>query len=280
VNHWEYSLPGGKHLQINRALVMGILNVTPDSFSDGGLFIQPEVAVRHAIEMEETGADMIDIGAESTRPGAQVVEVEEEWNRLQPLLHRLATRISIPISVDTYKAEVARRALQEGAGIVNDISGLTFDPDMAGVAAKAGCPVIIMHIRGKPRDMQIDPGYENLMEEVYRFLQQQISFAKSAGIGQLILDPGIGFGKRFEDNFEIIRRLSELKAQGYPVLLGASRKSFLGRLLETEVDRRMMGTAAATALAVNNGANIVRVHDVKEMRQVCSVVTAINSQKI
>jgi dihydropteroate synthase len=231
------------------------------------------------MEMEAAGADIIDIGAESTRPGAQAVDVTEEWHRLQPVFQKLKKHIKISISIDTYKSEIASRALAEGADIVNDISGLRFDKKMAEVVARADCPAILMHIKGTPRDMQKNPYYENLMEELFTFFLEQIGYARESGIEKIILDPGIGFGKRYEDNFEIIRRLEEFRVLGFPLLVGPSRKSFIGRSLDVEVEDRLMGTAAAVALTIQNGANIVRVHDVREMKQVVQISQAIKSEK-
>ena len=258
---------------------MGILNVTPDSFSDGGHFFDRDRAYDHALAMQEEGADIIDIGAESTRPGSDPVNLSDEWNRLYPVLKRLRKGLKIPISIDTYKSEIASRSLKEGAQIINDISGLTFDPQMADLVAETGCPIILMHMKGTPRNMQVNPHYNNLMEEIVTFFQQRIQFARSAGIRQIIIDPGIGFGKRLEDNFEIIRRLAELKIYGLPILLGPSRKSFIGKILDAEVNDRGWGTAAAVALAINNGTKIVRIHDVQEMKQVLVVVKYIMNSK-
>jgi dihydropteroate synthase len=256
---------------------MGILNVTPDSFSDGGQYFSPEKAVLHAREMVQAGADIIDIGAESTRPGAKAVTMEEEWQRLEPVLNQIKAQLEIPVSIDTYKANIAERALNAGADMVNDISGLTFDPDMVKVVAEAGCPLVIMHIKGTPRNMQSNPHYDNLMEELYLFFLEQLELAQKYGISQLIIDPGIGFGKRLQDNLEIIRRLQEFRGLGYPVLIGPSRKSFIGKILNAESDERLFGTAAAVALSLNNGAKIIRVHDVQEMKQISETVQAINS---
>lgn len=278
INEWHYEIPEGK-LSIYRPLIMGILNVTPDSFSDGGYFFDPNRAYDHALTMQEEGADIIDIGAESTRPGSDPVDMTEEWNRLYPVLKRLRKGLKIPISIDTYKSEIATRSLKEGAQIINDISGLSFDPQMANLVAKTGCPVILMHMKGTPRNMQINPHYDNLMEEIATFFQQRIQFARSTGIRQIIIDPGIGFGKRLEDNFEIIRRLTELKVYGLPILLGPSRKSFIGKVLDAEVNDRGWGTAAAVALAINNGTKIVRVHDVQEMKQVLVLTHHIMNSK-
>jgi dihydropteroate synthase len=275
---WNY-LPRNKKVVKNSPLLMGILNVTPDSFSDGGKFYQPEIAFRHAMEMEAAGADIIDIGAESTRPGAQAVDLKEEWSRLQPVFQKLQKHIKIPISIDTYKSEIASRAMAEGAEIVNDISGLSFDKKMAEVVAKKECPVIMMHIKGTPRNMQKNPSYENLMEELFTFFIKRIEYAKKSGVRKIILDPGIGFGKRYEDNFEIIRRLAEFRTLGFPLLVGPSRKSFIGKTLDIEVEDRLMGTAAAVALTIQNGADIVRVHDIREMKQVAQISQAIKSKK-
>ncbi len=278
MNEWEYQIKGDR-LSIKRPLIMGILNVTPDSFSDGGKFLDSDKAYNYALEMQEAGADIIDIGAESTRPGSQPVNLEEEWQRLEPVLKKLQNEIKVPISIDTYKSDIARRALQEGAQIINDISGLTFDPRMTEIAATADCPVIIMHIKGTPRNMQENPRYKNLMEEIFKFFLDRIQFAKKAGIQQLILDPGIGFGKRFEDNFELIRRLSEFRILGYPIMVGPSRKSFIGKVLDTGTDDRLFGTAASVALAISNGTNIVRVHDIHQMKQVVKISTSIENLK-
>jgi len=277
-DQWVYKLPRGQ-LQIDRPLIMGILNVTPDSFSDGGRFFSPEMAYQHAVEMVEAGADIIDVGAESTRPGAEAVDLEEEWHRLQPVLQKIAQHLNVVISVDTYKAEIARRAIEEGAEIVNDISGLTFDPEMAEVAARFNVPVILMHIKGTPRNMQKNPRYQNLMEELHNFLYRQINYAGKRGVFQLIIDPGIGFGKRWEDNFEIIRRLREFSVFGLPILLGPSRKSFIGLELKLTPEERLMGTSAAVAIGISHGANILRVHDVAEMKQVSQIAHAILKRK-
>ncbi len=272
---WDFNISNNIFSQ-DRPLLMGILNVTPDSFSDGGKYFSPQKALQHANEMARAGADIIDIGAESTRPGARAVTIEEEWQRLEAVLKMIKAHLALPVSIDTYKSEIARRALDAGADMVNDISGLTFDPEMVKVVAEAGCPLVIMHIKGTPRDMQIDPRYDNLMEELYRFFLGQIEWAQKNGISQLIVDPGIGFGKRLQDNPEIIRRLKEFRGLGYPIMVGPSRKSFIGKILDVESEKRMIGSAAAVALALNNSAKIIRVHDVYEMKQVSETVQAIN----
>jgi dihydropteroate synthase len=279
-NRWEFCLASGQLWLIDRPLVMGILNVTPDSFSDGGQFFEPEKAIDHALQMEADGADIIDVGAESTRPGAESLSLEEEWRRLEVVLEKIVPQLKIPVSIDTYKTEIARRALAAGVEMVNDISGLTYDPGLMTVAAKAGCPLILMHIKGTPRNMQQNPSYQNVLEEIFHFFQQQVSLANRHGIQQLILDPGIGFGKRLEDNLELIRRLAEFQAFGFPVMLGPSRKSFIGKVLNAEVGKRLWGTAASVALAIANGARLLRVHDVKELKQVVELTRAVQEKKI
>lgn len=258
-----------------RTYIMGILNVTPDSFSDGGRFIDTESAVKHGLEMIEEGADFIDIGGESTRPGAEAVPLDEELKRVIPVIERLAKVVQVPISIDTYKSEIAERAINAGATIINDISSLRFDYRMTDVISKHHASVVLMHIKGTPKTMQINPEYQNVIEEVCDYLQEGIGFAVSNGIDQIIVDPGIGFGKSIDHNLEIIKQLREFKRFGFPVLVGPSRKSFIGKILNLPVDERLEGTAAAVAVAVMNGANIVRVHDVKQMKQVIQVVDTI-----
>lgn len=277
---WEFHLPSGKIWKIDRPQVMGILNVTPDSFSDGGRFLKLDRAVDHALQMEAEGADMIDIGAESTRPGAEALGVEEEWGRLEKVLSKIAAKIKIPISIDSYKAEIARRALANGAEVVNDISGLTFDPVLKEIVADVKCPLIMMHIKGTPRNMQQNPFYQNVMEEIFLYFQRQLDLARRYGIHQIIIDPGIGFGKRLEDNLELLRRLEEFRIFGFPLMVGPSRKSYIGKILGVEVGERQWGTAASVAIAVANGARILRVHDVKEMKQVVEISRAILEKKI
>ncbi len=275
---WEYQIPGGM-LKIDRPLVMGILNVTPDSFSDGGAYFDSESGYRRAMEMVENGADIIDIGGESTRPGAAGVSIDTEWERVGEIIHRLAKTNSCVISVDTYKSEVAHRAMNAGAHIINDISGATFDPVIADIAAEFNAPLVLMHIRGKPRTMQKNPVYRNLMEEIFLKLSQQCAFAKERGVSQIIVDPGIGFGKKLADNFEILRRIKEFRALGFPVLLGASRKSFIGKLLNVPVEARLAGTIASNLYGILAGANILRVHDVCEIYQCVQILQAIRTQK-
>jgi dihydropteroate synthase len=258
-----------------RTYVMGILNVTPDSFSDGGRYFTLDLALEHALKMIEDGADIIDIGGESTRPGSDPVPIEEELRRVIPVIKELAKRTKVAISIDTYKSEVARQALDNGALIVNDISGLRFDEKMAEVVAEYKASVVLMHIKGTPKTMQQNPEYKDVISEIYSYLSESVDLALSAGIKQIIVDPGIGFGKRLIDNLEIIRRLREFKSLGYPILIGVSRKSFIGNILNLPVDQRLEGTAGAVAISVWNGANIVRVHDVKEMVRVVRIVDAI-----
>ena len=260
-----------------RTLIMAILNITPDSFSDGGLFLDTETAVKHAERMVAEGADIIDIGGESSRPGADPVSAEAEMDRVLPVIEKLAKTIEIPISIDTYKSSVARQALDMGACIVNDITALQGDPDMAPVVARAGVPVVLMHMSGTPRDMQIDPYYDSLISEIISFLETRIQVAVDAGISpnQIIVDPGIGFGKTAAHNLEIIRRLREFRSLGKPILIGTSRKSFIGKVLDLPADNRLEGTAATVAVAIANGADVVRVHAVKEMARVVRMTDAI-----
>ncbi|HHN63936.1 MAG TPA: dihydropteroate synthase [Nitrospirae bacterium] len=260
---------------------MGILNVTPDSFSDGGTYFSRASAIDRALQMADEGADIIDIGGESTRPGAEPVSLEEELDRTIPVITELARKLSIPISIDTYKAEVARRALEAGASIVNDISGLRFDPKMAETIAAYDAAVVIMHIKGTPKDMQVNPHYDDLFGEIISYLKEGIEMARSSGIDEegMIVDPGIGFGKRPEHNLLIINQLKRFTVLDKPILMGVSRKSFIGIALDNAPPQeRLEGTAAAVALSVYNGAHIVRVHDVKEMVRVVRVVDAIKRE--
>jgi dihydropteroate synthase len=263
-----------------RPWIMGILNVTPDSFSDGPLFLDPERAVARALEMEAEGADIIDVGGESTRPKAAKVNEVEELRRVMPVLEKLAGQLKIPVSIDTYKAAVAERALAAGAEIVNDISGLTFDERMAEVVAAARAGLVVMHTRGTPAEMQKETGYRSLIDEIIRSLRASLSRAESAGIAatQVVIDPGIGFGKSVDGNLEILARLREFAVLGRPILIGTSRKSFIGMVLGREVGDRLFGTAATVAVALLNGASIFRVHDVGEMRDLVDMTQAIVKQ--
>ncbi|MBF0317898.1 MAG: dihydropteroate synthase [Nitrospirae bacterium] len=266
---------------LNRVCVMGILNVTPDSFSDGGRFLNKTSAVERAVEMAAQGADVIDIGGISTRPGSDTVDVQEELNRVIPVVEALSGRIDIPVSVDTYRAVVAEAALSAGATVVNDISAMQFDPEMASVVAKGGAVIVLMHIKGTPKDMQLNPVYEDVVEEVCAYLRERIDVAQKAGIApsRIIIDPGLGFGKTLEHNLTLVNNLARLKALGYPVLIGPSRKAFVGHITNVAAPKdRIMGSAAAVAVSVYNGASIVRVHDVREMVQVVRAVEAIKAQ--
>ncbi len=256
------------------------MNVTPDSFSDGGEFYDTEKAVERAIQMAEEGADIIDIGGESSRPGADPVSEKEEERRVLPVISALRNKIDIPISIDTYKASIAEKALDAGAQIINDISGLRVDDDMARLAAERDVHTIIMHMKGTPRTMQVKPSYNDLMAELVQFFVERITYAQSAGISQekIILDPGIGFGKRVEDNFVILNELQKIVELGYPVLVGPSRKSFIGITLNLPEKERLEGTSASITAAILNGAKIVRVHDVKEMRRVVLITDAIKME--
>ena len=257
--------------------IMGILNVTPDSFSDGGTYLDPYKAVDKVAEMVQEGVHLIDIGGESTRPGASHVPAEEELKRIIPVIDRISKNISIPISVDTYKAEVARSAIDAGAHIINDISGLRFDPKMAEIAAKVACPVILMHIKGRPGNMQINPHYDSLIDEVMAYLEESINMAEQAGVApeKIIIDPGIGFGKSFDHNLQLINRLDEFRILGKPILIGPSRKSFIGQILDASPEERIEGTIAAAIVALQKGAHIIRVHDVKEASKAVKVADAI-----
>jgi dihydropteroate synthase len=264
-----------------RSLIMGVLNVTPDSFSDGGAFFDVNRAVEHAQIMQDQGADVIDVGGESTRPGAEPVALEQELDRVIPVIMALKEWVSIPISVDTYKANVAKQALQAGAHIVNDISGLGFDPDMAGVVASSGAGLIMMHIRGEPRNMQKNPVYDHVVRDLIGFFRERIDYARKAGIDprQIVIDPGIGFGKTLVHNYTLIRNLQDFKCLGYPILVGPSRKSFIGKALNLPVQERLEGTLAAVTACILNGADIVRVHDVKETMRAAHVADFIAGKR-
>lgn len=261
-----------------RTYIMGILNVTPDSFSDGGSYLHQDAAVHRALAMAREGADIIDVGGESTRPGAEKVSVQEETDRVVPVIREITKRVGVPVSIDTYKADVAEAAVSAGASMINDISGLRFDPRMALVAARHKTPVVVMHIKGTPETMQKNPVYKALIPEIMDYLREGIDIALRAGIRRdmIILDPGIGFGKTVEHNLEVIQRLGEFTGFGMPLMLGHSRKSFLGRVLgDLSVADRLEGTAAAAAIGIFNGANIIRVHEVREMVRVARVADAI-----
>ena len=261
-------------------LVMGILNVTPDSFSDGGLFYNTDEAISHALQLIKNGIDIIDIGGESTRPGAKKISEEEEIQRIIPVVKQIRELSSeIIISIDTTKSMVAQKAIQSGANIINDISGFSFDNKMIDVVRESKIPVIIMHMQGDPSNMQNKPVYDDLIIDISSFFKSKIKLATDAGIKkkQIILDPGIGFGKTVGDNFQLINQLNEFCKLGFPVMIGPSRKSFIGTTLNLPVDDRLEGTAAAVAVGVMNGARIVRVHDVKEIKRVVTIVEKIRT---
>jgi dihydropteroate synthase len=276
---FELKLRSGVLRLGERTLVMGVLNVTPDSFSDGGKFLDVKRAVVRALAMQRDGADLIDIGAESTRPGSVGISAAQELRRLLPVLEALRGRLKIPISVDTQKSTVAELALRAGAEIVNDISSLRSDPQLARVAAELGAPLILMHMRGTPRTMQKGPFARNVMRDVVGGLRKSIAIAKQLCVKrtQIIIDPGIGFGKSYAQNYELLAKLPELAKLGYPVMVGTSRKGFLGATLAkngkpASVDQRVWATAATVAASILNGAHIVRVHDVAEMKQVAMAI--------
>jgi len=260
---------------------MGVLNVTPDSFSDGGRYGTAAAAVDAALQMVADGADIIDIGGESTRPQSLPVAAAEELQRVIPVIEQLARRVPVPISIDTWKSSVAAAALQAGAAIVNDISAMTFDPQMAATVAGTDAGLVLMHTRGTPAEMQQNTVYADIMAEIAAFLQGALERAVSAGIGseRIVVDPGIGFGKSTTGNLEIIRRLRELELLQRPLLIGTSRKAFIGKVLGREVTDRLFGTAASVAVAMMNGATIFRVHDVRAVRDTVDMVNAINSPK-
>jgi len=273
----------GKDLDLSRRThIMGILNVTPDSFSDGGRHTDAARALTHAREMAAAGADIIDIGGESTRPGAAPVAEEEELRRIIPLIERLSAELAVPISVDTYKSSVAKKAIEAGAGIVNDISGLRFSPDMANVVADSGAAVVIMHIKGTPRDMQLNPVYDDVVGEVMDYLEEGIEIAARAGVDRekIFIDPGIGFGKALEHNLALLDQLEQFQALGRPIVLGTSRKKFIGTVLDIPApEQRVDGTAATVAIGIERGARVVRVHDVARMAQVAKMTDAILKKK-
>lgn len=266
-----------------KTYIMGVLNITPDSFSDGGLYFDKSAAIKRAIQMVEDGADIIDIGGESTRPGSESITIDEELRRTIPVIEALAKKIKIPISIDTYKSEVALAALDSGASMVNDISGLRFDPKMSEVVSEYKVLVVIMHIKGRPKDMQQNPVYEALVPEIMDYFRASISIAKQSDISddKIIIDPGIGFGKTPEHNLTIINNLREFTSLEKPILIGPSRKAFIGKILgDVPVTDRLEGTSAAVAISIMNGANMIRVHDVKEMVKVAKIADAVKKEKI
>lgn len=268
---------------LTKTYIMGILNVTPDSFFDGGKYSDRDRAIARAFQLIEEGADIIDIGGESTRPGSSPVTIDEELKRVIPVIEEIAKRVDIPISIDTYKAKVAEEAINAGASIINDISGFRFDPEMPYIAAKYDTPVVLMHIKGTPKDMQKNPQYDALIPEIIEYLRTSIVIAKNAGVrdDKIIIDPGIGFGKLPEHNLQILRDLKVFSLLGKPILIGVSRKSFIGKILnDAPPEARLEGTAAAVAVSIINGANIIRVHDVAYISKIVKVVDAIKFCKV
>lgn len=272
-------LIGNKEFDLfNKSYTMGILNITPDSFSDGGKYLSKEEALKRALKIFEEGADIIDVGAESSRPGSEPVGEEEELKRLIPVLESLKD-LHIPISVDTYKAEVAKEAIKRGVSIVNDISGFKKDKNMAKIVAESGVYCVLMHMRKNPIDMQEKPGYDNVVEDVIKELKESIKIAKDAGVqdDKIILDPGIGFAKDLKHNLELIKNIEKFKSLGYPLLLGVSRKKFIGTILETLPEDRLEGSLAVASYITGKIPAIMRVHDVKETVKVLKIINAINN---
>ncbi len=263
-------------LRLHRTLVMGVVNVTPDSFSDAGQFFEPESAIRRGEEIVREGADLLDIGAESTRPQSEPITTEEEWKRLAPVLRALVDRLKVPISVDTYKPETAEKALDLGASMVNDVTGLR-DPEMVKVVARYDVPAVIMHMKGTPKTMQVNPEYDDVVADIIRYLREQMSTAIQGGVDKdkIVIDPGIGFGKTVEHNLTLLRRLGEFRSLGRPILIGTSRKSFIGKILGSDVEERLEGSLATAVLAAWGGARIVRAHDVRETVRAVRLVDEI-----
>ena len=256
----------------SRTFVMGILNVTPDSFSDGGKYTGLDDAVRHAVQMESDGADFIDVGGQSTRPGSDEITAEEELNRVLPVIRELKKKINVPISIDTYRSQVADEALKEGAVIVNDISAFNFDREMPVVAAQHKATCVAMHIKGAPKSMQENPVYDNLIAEVLLYFENAVWKANVAGVDQLIIDPGIGFGKTVEHNLMLVKNIFEFKKLDCPIMIGVSNKSVIGKLTGANVEERLGGTIALNTIAILNGVNILRVHNVKEAVRAAKII--------
>ncbi len=275
------TLAGGRQLPLSRPLVMGVLNVTPDSFSDGGAFVRPEKATEHALGMEADGADILDIGGESTRPGAEPVEPKTEMERILPVIKSIRKQSSVCISVDTYRAATAEAALDAGADIVNDISGLRFDQAMVSLVADRKVPVVVMHMLGTPRDMQKEPSYKDCVGEVADFFNERIDYCLQNEVdkAKIILDPGIGFGKRLSDNLSLLAHLSRYREHRLPLLVGVSRKAFIGMLSQSSgtPDERIGGSIAAAVTAARNGADILRVHDVAPTVEALKVLQGIET---
>ena len=274
---WVLSTRRGSIDAARRTALMGIVNVTPDSFSDGGRYFDPGKAISHGIDLAQEGADIIDVGGESTRPGARPLSAREEIERILPVIRGLRRAVPIPISIDTYKADVARAALAEGADMINDISALRFDVAMAPLIAAEKVPVVLMHMQGAPQTMQQRPRYQNVVEEVREFLRSRIHFALEAGVeaDRIIIDPGIGFGKELDHNLALLRGIPTLASLGRPILVGPSRKTFIGKILEVGPEERLEGSLAAAVAAVLAGANMIRTHDVKEARRAVRIADAL-----
>ena len=274
--------PSGAIILGERTLIMAVLNVTPDSFSDGNQFLDPQSATEHGLAMQHAGADLLDIGGESTRPGSSAIPAEAELERILPVLESLRGKLTIPISIDTRKSQVAEAAIRAGAQIINDVSGLRYDPQLARVAARYKVPLILMPMRGEPATMQKPPFARHVLKDVTQGLRRSIAIARKAGVSksQIVLDPGIGFGKTFAQNYELLRKLPQLAKLGYPLLVGTSRKGFLGATLahdgkSASTDERIWATAATVTASILAGAHIVRVHDVREMAQVARVADCL-----
>ena len=278
----QYKFSNGIYDFNTRTFIMGILNITPDSFSDGGKYFDGKInldrVIADAAKMENDGADFIDVGGESTRPGAEKISIDEELERVVPVITQLKKHIRIPISIDTYKSQIAEEALKAGAEIVNDISGFHFDEKISEVTSKFNASCILMHIKGTPENMQINPHYENVVEEVYSYLMESVDIAKRYKINQIILDAGIGFGKNLEHNIALIRNLKKFKEIGYPLLLGVSRKSFINKIYKSDASERLEGTISANVFGIINGTNIIRVHDVLENKRAASVADKLSGR--
>lgn len=276
-------LAKGSSISIHgRPLIMGIVNITPDSFSDGGNYLDVRLAASHALDLVAQGADILDLGAESTKPGATPVSEQEEMDRLLPVLNEVVKQTEVPISVDTMKSRVARAALDAGATIVNDVTAMRFDPKMAQVVAECGAGIVLMHMQGTPATMQDAPSYDNVVAEVCEFFDERIYIAEQAGIAKshIVLDPGFGFGKLQVHNLKLLEQLSVFNRFGCPIMVGLSRKTFLGKILDRPVQEREWGTAAAVAMAVDRGAAIIRVHDVANMKDVVMVAAAVRAASL
>jgi dihydropteroate synthase len=281
---------GDKTFNINqKTILMGILNITPDSFSDGGKFFSKEKAIKQAISLEKQGADIIDIGGESTRPGSNKISEKEEINRIIPVIEEIIKKINIPISVDTYKSKVAKKAIDIGVSMINDITALRGDKTLVNIIRDYDIPICLMHMKGQPKNMQINPNYENITNEIYTFLKQRTEYAIKNKIkkNKIIIDPGLGFGKRtghgIEDHCEILRNLKKLKLLNYPIMIGASRKTFIGNISgynkKLPINQRLEGSLAAACIAAINGANIIRAHDIKETRRCLNIVDYVIKNK-